>query len=71
MINPDLPEAAQLRTWFDSGGANSGVKEMSSAGGGMGQPKVSCCCCLPCSLVDAEDSFYMLACLVCGGAAMA
>lgn len=38
MINPDLPEAGQLRTWFDSGGANSGVKEMSSQGG-MGQPK--------------------------------
>lgn len=37
-INPDIPEAHKLRGWFDQGGCDSEVKELSNTGmgGGMG-----------------------------------
>lgn len=37
-FNPDLPEAAALRQWFDAGGAQQASRKLTSAGGGGGGP---------------------------------
>lgn len=37
-FNPDLPEAAALRQWFDAGGAQQVSRKLTSAGGGGGGP---------------------------------
>lgn len=39
MANPDLPEAYQLKGWFDNNGSNSTFKSVKSIGGGAGQSR--------------------------------
>ena len=37
-LNPDIPEAHKLRGWFDQGGNEAEVKELSNQMGGGGGP---------------------------------